>query len=369
MTASTDRVMSGMRTTHRLHVGNYFGALRNWLKLQDQYQCFFGAMDYHAMTDGYKKPAEVHTYVRDIFAEWIAWGLNSEKNVLFVQSLVPEHIELTLIFANLTPMGWLERVTTWKDAQEELEQKDAKNLGRFTYPVLQTADISIYRGTHVPVGRDQVAHLELSREIVRKFNRLYCGIDIETKLMKLPNADDATRKQIKEGEYRKAHQEGRFFLPEPEALLTETPLVTGIDGRKMSKSYGNTLFLTPEPDELKATTRAMVTDPARVRRTDPGDPAKCQVYSFHKLFSSESDLKWAEEGCRSAGIGCGDCKGRLSENIEKLVQGPRERKKELLNNPQRLDSIIREGCGRARDVAGKTLRDVKSTMGFLGGLS
>ena len=233
-----------------------------------------------------------------------------------------------MIFSNLTPMGWLERVPTWKDAEEEAKQTDTHNLGRFSYPVLQTADIAIYRGERVPIGQDQLSHLELSREIIRRFNHIY-----------------------------------KAKLPEPQALLTSTPLLPGLDGRKMSKSYGNTLLLT-EPDEktLRKKVNQMMTDPARAYRENPGNPDICPVYGFHKLYSTDDDLKWAANGCRSAGIGCGDCKGRLFENIEKVTSEPRKKKKDLLNNRAQLDSIVESGCQKARLEAQKTLRDVRSWM-------
>ena len=229
----------------------------------------------------------------------------------------------------LTPMGWTERVPTWKDAEEEAKANDTHNLGRFMYPVLQAADIAIYRGTHVPIGLDQVSHLELSRDIVRRFNFLYGG-----------------------------------NLPEPKPVFTDTPTLIGSDGRKMSKSYGNAFHLTQEEDELTKNLRAMPTDPARVRRTDPGEPTKCPVYSFHKLFSPPADLPWVETGCRTAGIGCGDCKKKLGENINELMAKPREKKKELLKSSETLDSIVADGCQRARKIARETLDQVKDWTGF-----
>ena len=321
------RLMSGVRTTGFLHFGNYFGALKNWVELQSQYDCFFGAMDWHGMTSNYKNSFEVSAWNRDIIAEMIAWGIDPERNVLFIQSQVPEHLELFMIFANLTPMGWLDRVPTWKDAEEENKANDTHNLGRFAYPVLQAADIALYRGNLVPVGQDQVAHLELSREIVRRFNHIY-----------------------------------KAKLPEPKHLLTETPVVPGLDGRKMSKSYGNTLMLAEEEKSLQKKVKAMPTDPQRVRREDPGNPEKCNVFTFHKLFSKAEELQWVVQGCTSAGIGCGDCKGKLAENINSLSREPREKKKELLNQAKRLDSIIQDGCDRARKEAQVTLRIVKEHM-------
>jgi tryptophanyl-tRNA synthetase len=322
--------MSGMRVTGALHIGHYFGVLVNWLKLQHTYECFFGAMDWHGMTSAYKTSADIVPWTREMIAEFVAWGLDPEKCVIFVQSRVPEHLELFMILSNLTPMGWLERVPTWKDAEEEARQSDTHNLGRFAYPVLQTADIAIYKGQKVPIGQDQVSHLEISREIIRRFNHIYKG-----------------------------------RIPEPQPLLTETPALPGLDGRKMSKSYGNSLLLT-EPDEktLRKKVNMMMTDPARVRREDPGNPDICPVYGYHKLYSSTADLEWAATGCRTAGIGCGDCKGRLFENIEKLTAEPRRKKKEMLNNPIELDSIIEAGCQKARAEAQKTLREVRSSMKF-----
>lgn len=320
--------MSGVRVTGALHIGNYWGALSNFIKLQHEYECFFGIMDWHGLTTAYKQSSETGALSREMYAEFIAWGLDPEKNTIFIQSHVPEHLELFMILANLTPMGWLERVNTWKDAEEEAKLTDTHNLGRFAYPVLQAADIMIYRASKVPVGKDQVAHLELSREIVRRFNHLY-----------------------------------KAKLPEMTPLLTEVPMLTGLDGRKMSKSYGNTLLLT-EPDDktLKKKINLMVTDPKRVRREDPGTPEVCSVYSYHKLYSTSEDIAWVETGCRSAGIGCGDCKQRLFENVEKITKNPREKKKELLNNPQLLDSIIRTGCDKARSDAQKTLSIVRKHM-------
>ena len=329
---SLPRVMSGIRVTGPLHIGNYWGALSNFVKLQDEgaHDCFFGAMDWHGMTSAYRKTEEVDAWTRSMMAEFIAWGLDPEKSTLFVQSRVPEHLEVFMILANLTPMGWLERVTTWKDAEEEMKETDTHNLGRFAYPVLQTADILVYRGNKVPIGKDQVAHLEISREIIRRFNHIY-----------------------------------KAKMPEPVPLFTETPVLPGFDGRKMSKSYGNTLLLTEEEKDLKKKVNQMVTDPHRVHRNDPGEPTLCSVYTYHKLYSSAEDLVWVETGCRSAGIGCGDCKGRLFQNIEKITKGPREKKKDLLNNPDQLDSIIRTGCDKARSEAQKTLKMIRTAMKWL----
>lgn len=323
-------VMSGTRTTGKLHVGHYFGAIKNWIELQQNYTCYFGIMDWHGMTTAYKTVANISEWNHDMYAELVAWGIGTDKSTLFIQSQVPEHLELYMLFANLTPIGWLDRVPTWKDAIEEMQATDTYNLGRFAYPVLQAADIAIYSGKFIPVGQDQVAHLELTREIIRRFNHLY-----KTKLV------------------------------EPKALLTETPLVPGLDGRKMSKSYGNGIDLSEDEKSMTKKIRAMPTDPARVKREDPGEPTKCNVYTYHKLFSSADDLSWVEQGCRSAGIGCGDCKGRLAENINNLVKEPREKKKELLNNKDQLVSIMRDNNEKARTEAQKTLRVIKEQIKFL----
>ena len=323
------RVMSGVRTTHHLHVGNYFGAIKNWMTLQNQYECFFGVMDLHGLTTAYKNPADVKMYNRDIFADLLAWGIDPDKNTMFIQSMVPEHIELFMHFANLTPMGWLERVPTWKDAEEEAKATDTHNLGRFSYPVLQAADIAIYFGHLVPVGADQVAHLELTREIIRRFNHLYKG-----------------------------------KLPEPKHLLTEVPLLPGLDGRKMSKSYGNTLLLTEDEKSLKKKVNSMLTDSRRALRENPGVPDECTVFHFHKLYSTEDEKKWVIEGCTTATIGCGDCKAKLCANIEEKTKIPREKKKELLNKPSQLDSIIAAGCEKARMEARKNISIIKDWMKF-----
>lgn len=322
-------IMSGMRSTHHLHIGNFYGALKQWLDLQSDYMGYYGVMNWHAMTSRYKEPHDVMHFARENFADWIAWGLDPEKNILFVQSEVPEHIELTMFFLMMTPMSWLERVPTWKDAEEEAKASDTHNLGRFMYPVLQAADIAIYRGTHVPIGQDQIPHLELSRDIIKRFNFLYGG-----------------------------------NLPEPKPIFSSTPVLIGSDGRKMSKSYNNAFQMTQTPDEISKTLRAMPTDPARVRRTDPGEPAKCPVYSFHKLYSNDEDRKWVEEGCRSAGIGCGDCKKKLGENINQKMEKPLQIKTELLSNSEKLDGLIADGCARARKVAKLQLEQVKDWTGF-----
>lgn len=324
-----ERVMSGMRTTSRLHIGNYFGALKNWVELQDKYECFFGAMNWHALTDAFKTPDVFQKFNREIITDWLAFGIDPKKSVIFVQSELPELHELFMLFQMITPMGWLERVTTWKDAEEDLKQKDAHNLGRFAYPVLQAADISLFKGNLVPVGQDQVPHLELAREIVRRHNFIF-----KTK------------------------------LPEPKALLTSTPNVPGLDGRKMSKSYNNVIPILDEPENITKLIKPMPTDPARVKRTDPGDPEKCPVYSYHKLFTPLDQKTEVEKGCKTAGIGCIDCKMVLVGNINKFMAEPLSKKKVFLNNPTQLDGIIQDGCERARAEGQKTMIEIKKTLGW-----
>lgn len=324
-------VVSGIRVTGAVHIGNYWGSLRNWLEMQDQYNCFFGIMDWHGLTTAYKRSEEILPLMREMYAEIVAWGIDPNKSTLFIQSHVPEHLELFMIFATVTPMGWLERVPTWKDAEDEARATDTHNLGRFAYPVLQAADIAIYDGALVPVGQDQVAHLELSREIVRRFNHLY-----------------------------------KAKIKEPKPFLTNTPVLVGLDGRKMSKSYNNTILLT-EPDEksLKKKVNMMLTDPARARRENPGNPEICSVYSYHKLYSSVEDLDWVVKGCKTAGIGCGDCKARLSVNMNAKTEIPRQKKAELVSKPEDLDRLIKQSCEKARHYAQKTLETVRYHMKWL----
>ena len=324
-------VMSGVRVTGELHIGNYWGAIRNWLDLQEQYTCFFGIMDWHGLTTAYKRADEISPLMREMFAELLAWGIDPDKSTLFIQSHVPEHLELFMIFANITPMGWLERVPTWKDAEEEARASDTHNLGRFSYPVLQAADIALYNGAYVPVGQDQVSHLELSREIIRRFNHIYKG-----------------------------------KLSEPKALLTSSPTLVGLDGRKMSKSYNNTILLTEKDEKaVKKKVNSMLTDPARSLRENPGNPEICPVYSIHKLYSSDDDLRWVVQGCTTAGIGCGDCKAKLAFNLNAKTEIPRQKKAELMSKPEDLNQLIKQNCEKARHYAQKTLETVRDHMKWL----
>ncbi len=396
-TASGGRVLSGMRPTGRLHLGNYHGALRSWVQLQYRYECFFFIADWHMLTTGYEDTARLPEFVREVLIDWLAAGLNPGVATLFIQSHVPEHAELHLLLSMITPLGWLERVPSYKDQQEQLKEKDLATFGFLGYPLLQSADILVYRAAYVPVGEDQVAHVELTRETARRFNHLYGREpDFEEKAeraVKSLGGRNTTlyrqlRRRFQESGEREALERARALvqsnnritvadrerlfgflegtgvsiLPEPQVLLTETPKVPGTDGRKMSKSYGNTIELREEPESVTKKLRAMQTDPARVRRTDPGDPDKCPVWDLHKIYSDEATRKWAAEGCRSAGIGCLDCKQPVIEKIVAEVTEMRRRAQEYVENPDLLRDIVAEGAAKAREAARATLEEVRQAM-------
>ena len=386
-----------MRPTGRLHLGNYHGALRNWVELQYQYQCFFFVADWHMLTTGYDDTTQVQEHTHEVLIDWLAAGLNPGVATLFIQSHVPEHAELHLLLSMLMPLGWLERVPSYKDQQEQLKEKDLATYGFLGYPLLQAADILVYRAAYVPVGEDQVAHVELTRETARRFNHLYGREpDFEARAEKAVkglgsrNATNyrALRRKFQESGDAEAleraraliqgnnritvadrgrllgylHGEGVTILPEPEVLLTATPRVPGLDGRKMSKSYGNTIGLREEPEAVAQKLRAMQTDPARVRRNDPGDPEKCPVWDLHKIYSDEATRKWVNEGCRSASIGCLDCKQPLIERIVEEIGGMRRRAQEYEDNPELVRTIVAEGAAKAREAARETLEDVRRAM-------
>ena len=394
------RVLSGMRPTGSLHLGNYHGALRNWTELQYEYDCYFFIADYHALTTGYEDSSQIEHFTWEVVIDWLAAGLNPAVATLFIQSRVPEHAELHLLLSMITPLGWLERVPTYQDQQEQLKDKDLATYGFLGYPLLQSADILLYRPMYVPVGEDQVAHVEITREIARRFNFIYGREpDFEAKAERAVKNLGAKNARLY-GELRRSYQEkgdetalarahvlldgnsrltladrerllgylegtGRAILPEPDVLLTATPRVTGLDGRKMSKSYGNTIGLREDPDAVAAKLKTMQTDPARVRRTDPGDPEKCPVWDLHKLYSSEEVRRWVDHGCRTASIGCLECKKPLIDRIVEEVTAMRQRAQEYEDNPDLVRGIITEGCEKAREVAGQTLDDVKQAMGLL----
>jgi tryptophanyl-tRNA synthetase len=386
-----------MRPTGPLHLGNYHGALRNWVELQYQYECYFFVADWHALTTGYEDTSRLQENIRQVLIDYLAAGLNPGVATLFIQSHVPEHAELHLLLSMITPLGWLERVPTYKDQQEELKEKDLATYGFLGYPLLQSADILLYRPMHVPVGEDQVSHLEITREIARRFNHLFGREqDFEAKAEKavksLGGRNTTSYRQL-----RRKFQEtgdtaaleraqalvqsnnritvadrerllgyleggGLTILQEPQALLTATPKVPGVDGRKMSKSYGNTIGLREEPDVVVEKLRKMQTDPARQRRTDPGNPDICPVFELHKIYSDQPTQEWAAHGCRTAGIGCLDCKKPVIDKVVEEITAMRKRAQEFEESPEALRNIVAEGADKAREVARQTLDDVRRAM-------
>ncbi len=326
---SKEIVLSGMQPSGKLHLGNLMGALKNWVSLQEEYECFYFLADWHALTTGYLAPELIKENTQDLLINFIAAGLNPDKSTIFIQSMVPQHAELHLLLSMITPLGWLERVPTFKEKQEELRTKDIATYGFLGYPLLQTADIIIYRANYVPVGIDQVPHLEICREIARRFNSLY-----------------------------------REFFTEPQALLTDFPKVPGLDGRKMSKSYNNAIYLSDPPHIVEQKIKTMVTDPARIRRTDKGDPELSPVYQLHKIFSTKEEQEQIAQGCKTAGIGCLDCKKILIKNIFKYLEPIWERRNKLLSKPEELYEIVFAGSQRAMRRAEETLSVVREIMGL-----
>jgi tryptophanyl-tRNA synthetase len=325
---SRKRVLSGMRPTGRLHLGHLFGALDNWKKLQEEYDCFFFIADWHALTTDYADPSEIKTYTIEVVLDWLAAGLDPTKATFFVQSRLPEHAELHLLFSMFTPLAWLERVPTYKEQREQITDKDLGTYGFLGYPLLQAADILIYKAHYVPVGVDQVPHVELTREVARRFNFLYKPV-----------------------------------LVEPEALLTEFPKIPGTDGRKMSKSYDNAIFLSDTPEETTAKIKPMVTDPARKRRSDPGNPEVCPVYDLHKVFTPKEEREsYIVPGCTTAGIGCLDCKDVLLKHMLPVLAPISRRRAELARDPGTVLDILEDGTSRAKKVAGETLDEAKAAM-------
>ncbi|OOZ15639.1 tryptophan--tRNA ligase [Solemya velum gill symbiont] len=391
------RVLSGMRPTGRLHLGHYHGVLKNWVELQHEYPCFFFIADWHALTTHYDNPSIIPGSVWDMVIDWLAAGVNPNEATLFVQSRVPEHAELHLLLSMITPLGWLERVPSYKDQQEKLKEKDLATYGFLGYPLLQSADIMLYKAGLVPVGEDQVAHVELTREVARRFNHIY-GKEADFG----DKAETAAKKMGKKNarlyaRYRKEWQErgdeealaaarallegqqnitvsdrdrlfgylegsGKVILPEPQPLLTRASKMPGLDGQKMSKSYGNTISLRADPDEVSQQMRTMPTDPARVRRNDPGDPSKCPVWQFHEVYSDKQVCDWVQEGCRSASIGCVDCKQPVIDAVVNELQPMRERAAEFESDPDVVRTIINEGCEAAREVAYDTMTEVREVM-------
>ncbi len=322
-------VLSGMRPTGKLHLGHWVGALENWVKLQDKYSCYYVIVDWHALTTEYENPGKIKEYIFEVATDWLASGLDPSKSTLFIQSRVKQHAELHLILSMIVPLGWLERVPTYKEQKQQLKDRDLNTYGFLGYPVLQTADIVIYKAELVPVGEDQKAHIELAREIVRRFNHLY----------------------------------GPVF-PEPQELLTPVPKILGTDGRKMSKSYGNAIYMSDSPEELKSKILPMMTDTRRKRRTDPGEPEDCPVYTLHKAFTPEEKRKELEEGCRKATIGCIDCKKVLIAELEEKFASFREKKAYYMKHKDEVWDILEEGSKKAREKAEETMEEVRKAVGL-----
>jgi tryptophanyl-tRNA synthetase len=393
-----ERVLSGMRPTGRLHLGHYHGVLANWVKLQHEYPCLFFVADWHALTTAYDEPGTIAQNTWDMVVDWLAAGVDPAQATLFIQSRIPEHAELHLLMSMMTPLGWLERVPTYKDQQEKMSHKDLTTYGFLGYPLLQAADILIYRADKVPVGEDQVPHIEFTREIARRFNHLY-GRE--------PGFEDKARESVKKlgskraklyEEMRTRYQErgeqealdqahallnetqnlslgdkerlfgyleggGKMILVEPGALLTEASRMPGLDGQKMSKSYGNTITLREDEESIRKKIRTMQTDPQRVRRTDPGDPEKCPVWQFHQIYSNDEVKSWVQLGCKSAGIGCLECKQPIIDAVLKEQEPMRERARMYEEDPQLVRNIIADGCEKARKLTQETMRDVREAIG------
>ncbi len=397
--SQNNRVLSGMRPTGKLHLGHLHGVLHNWLELQHTHECFFFVADWHALTTEYDNTQIISASSTEMVIDWLSVGVSPKAATLFIQSHVPEHAELHLLLSMITPLGWLERVPTYKDQQEKLKEKDLATYGFLGYPLLQSADILAYKAGNVPVGEDQVAHVELTREVARRFNYLYGKEhDFEEKA-KLAISKMGKKNAKLYREHRKRYQEqgelealevaqallesqqnisigdkerlfgflegeGKIILPEPQALLTKASKMPGLDGQKMSKSYNNTISLREEAQSVEKKIRTMPTDPARVKRTDPGNPEKCPVWQFHEIYSSEDTRTWAKQGCTSASIGCIDCKQPVIDAVELELQPIRERANEYLEDEATVQSIIKEGCEEARDVARDTLDDVRDAIGL-----
>ncbi|QGM22522.1 tryptophan--tRNA ligase [Spiribacter sp. 2438] len=392
-------MLSGMRPTGRLHLGHYHGVLRNWVELQQSHECFFFIADWHALTTAYEEREVISDNVWDMAVDWMACGVNPNLATLFIQSRVMEHAELHLLLSMISPLGWLERVPTYKDQIEQLRERDLATYGFLGYPVLQSADILVYGAAGVPVGEDQVSHVELTRELARRFNHLFGrepGFEdkAEAAIGKMGKKQARLYRELRRRYQEEGDDEalsearallenqqnltladrarvagyleggGRTVLTEPQALLTRAPRMPGLDGRKMSKSYGNTIALRESDDQVEKKIRTMPTDPARVRRTDPGDPDKCPVFDLHRVYSSDETRRWADQGCRSAGIGCLDCKGPLIDAVKAEVGPIRERAEALEEDPGHVRQVIGEGCERAREVARDTMRDVRSAIGL-----
>jgi len=393
------RVLSGMRPTGSLHLGHYHGVLKNWARLQAEYPCLFFVADWHALTTDYEAPGDVQKNCWDMVVDWLAAGIDSNQAILFIQSQVPEHAELHLLLSMMTPLGWLERVPTYKDQQEKLTHKDLSTYGFLGYPLLQAADILIYRARYVPVGDDQVPHVEFTREAARRFNHLYgkepgyedkakaavkkMGTkkarllnELRSRFLERGEAEALARAQAvldeqqnvsrgdRERLYGWLEGGGKKILVEPEALLTEASKMPGLDGQKMSKSYGNTISLREDPESVAKKVRTMPTDPARVKRTDPGTPEKCPVWPLHLVYSDETTKQWVQKGCTSAGIGCLECKQPVIDAINAELAPMRERAQTYLDDPTLVRNIVADGCEKAKRLAAETMREVREAIGL-----
>jgi len=396
-----DRVLSGMRPTGAMHLGHYHGALKNWVRLQNEYPCLFFAADWHALTTHYEDPSVIEQTVWDMFVDWLSAGIDPSKATLFIQSRVPQHAELTMLLSFFTPLSWLERVPTYKDLVEQHAERgrDVLTYGFLGYPLMQAADIMIYRANKVPVGEDQVSHIELTREIARRFNHLFGrekGFEekAEAAIKKMgpkkaklyrslrqkyqEQGDEAALGEAralvddvvnlnfgdKERLYGYIEGGGRMILAEPEALLTETPKLVGLDGQKMSKSSDNAIMLREKPEAVTQKIRRMQTDPARVRRQDPGNPERCPVWNLHLVYSSQETRDWAWKGCTTAGIGCLECKQPVIDAINAELAPIRERAAQYEEDPTLVRNVIQDGCEKASDLADETMRDVREAMGL-----
>jgi len=394
-----DRVVSGMRPTGALHLGHYHGALKNWVRLQTEHPCFYFVADWHALTTHYDTPEMIEHSVWEMVIDWLASGIDPSQATLFIQSRIPEHAELHTLLSMITPLGWLERVPSYKDQQEKLADRDLATYGFLGYPLLQSADVLIYRASYVPVGEDQVPHVEFMRELARRFNHVYGREKGFEDKAKAAAKKMGSRKARLYDQLRTRYQEqgdadalqagkalleeqqnlsvgdrerlfgyleggGRLILVEPDSLLTDASRFPGLDGEKMSKSYGNTIGLREDAESVRKKIRTMPTDPARVKRTDPGNPDLCPVWQFHLVYTDDKIRQWADQGCRSAGIGCLECKQPVIDAVLK-EQGPmRERAQKYLDDPTLVRNIVADGCEKARTLAQETMREVREVMGL-----
>jgi tryptophanyl-tRNA synthetase len=396
---ASERVLSGMRPTGNLHLGHYNGVLKNWIKLQHEHECLFFVADWHALTTHYDTPEIIEDSVWEMVIDWLAAGVDPASATIFIQSRVPEHAELHTLLSMITPLSWLERVPTYKDQQEKLSSKDLSTYGFLGYPLLQSADILIYKATQVPVGEDQIPHIEFTREIARRFNHIYgkeAGFEEKAKaaIKKLGNKKSALYEEMRNAYQQSGDEEaleaaralieeqqgmsmgdkerllgyleggGKMILVEPDYKLTPASKMPGLDGQKMSKSYNNTISLREDKDTIAKKIKTMPTDPARIRRTDPGDPAKCPVWQLHEIYSDKSTQDWVQNGCKTAAIGCIECKGPVIEGVLKELQPIQERAAQYAEDPTLVKNIVAEGCEKARKLARETMRDVRDVMGL-----